>query len=112
MLRERRSAASDTVGVDPVFPAVMGGLRDPSNTQADLREIFARAGYRWATSHVYRTTVATLMNGPGSPLASRGPARALDDRDDPGLLLRAHGLLDRRRRRTGRLRKHVDPRDP
>ncbi|MBP2369731.1 site-specific integrase [Pseudonocardia parietis] len=65
MLRERRSAASNAVGGDPVFPAVMGGLRDPSNTQADLRDIFARAGYGWVTSHVYRKTVATLMDDAG-----------------------------------------------
>lgn len=43
----------------------MGSLRDPSNTQADLPDIFARAGYGWVTSHVYRKTVATLMDDAG-----------------------------------------------
>ena len=37
-IRVNRFAQSD----DPVFPAPLGGLRDPSNTQADLRE-----GIRW-----------------------------------------------------------------
>lgn len=48
-----------------VFSAPMGGLRDPSNTQADLREVFADAGYDWVTSHVYRKTVATMMDESG-----------------------------------------------
>jgi integrase len=39
--------------------------RDPSNTQADLRRVFADAGYPWVTSHVYRKTVATLMDAAG-----------------------------------------------
>ncbi|MER5672567.1 site-specific integrase [Pseudonocardia alni] len=65
MLRERRAAVPDADGQDPVFSAVMGGLRDPSNTQADLRDIFARAGFGWVTSHVYRKTVATLMDDAG-----------------------------------------------
>lgn len=64
MLRARLTDATGE-GSDPVFPAVMGGLRDPSNTQADLRDIFARAGYGWVTSHVYRKTVATLMDNAG-----------------------------------------------
>ena len=48
-----------------VFTAPLGGLRDPSNTQADLRMIFDEAGYEWVTSHVYRKTVATLMDEAG-----------------------------------------------
>ncbi|WP_170231522.1 tyrosine-type recombinase/integrase [Pseudonocardia kunmingensis] len=48
-----------------VFTAPLGGLRDPSNTQADLRVVFADAGYPWVTSHVYRKTVATLMDAAG-----------------------------------------------
>ncbi len=65
MLRERRAAVPDADGQAPVFPAVMGGLRDPSNTQADLRDIVARAGPGWVTSHVCRTTVATLTDDAG-----------------------------------------------
>jgi integrase len=64
MLRARRARVPDNEwGV--VFTAPMGGLRDPSNTQADLRVVFAAAGYGWVTSHVYRKTVATLMDHAG-----------------------------------------------
>jgi integrase len=49
----------------PVFPSAKGGLRDPSNTQADLREAFTVAGYPWVTSHVFRKTVATVMDEAG-----------------------------------------------
>jgi hypothetical protein len=48
-----------------VFRAPLGGLRDPSNSNADLREAFDAAGYEWVTSHVYRKTVATLMDAAG-----------------------------------------------
>jgi integrase len=40
-------------------------LRDPSNTQADLRDGFARLGYPWVTSHVFRKTAATLLDEAG-----------------------------------------------
>jgi integrase len=64
MLRARRARVPDNEwGV--VFTAPMGGLRDPSNTQADLRVVFAAAGYGWVTSYVYRKTVATLMDHAG-----------------------------------------------
>ncbi|WHT20943.1 tyrosine-type recombinase/integrase [Crossiella sp. CA-258035] len=57
----------------PVFTAPKGGLRDPSNTQADLREAFdlpdekgvATTEWTWVTSHVWRKTVATLMDEAG-----------------------------------------------
>ena len=66
MLRLRattRFAKSD----DPAFPAPLGGLRDPSNTQADLRAAFDFAGEPGVTSHVLRKTVATLMDEAGLP---------------------------------------------
>jgi integrase len=64
MLRRRRqNARANEWGV--VFTAPAGGLRDPLNTQADLRVIFADAGYGWVTSHVYRKTVATMMDEAG-----------------------------------------------
>jgi integrase len=67
---------------DPVFRAPMGGWRDPSNTQADLREAFAHAGFGWITSHTFRKTVATLMDeaglSPGRQLTSSAtPTRRL-----------------------------------
>jgi len=61
--RRRRTAPTNEWAV--VFTAPLGGLRDPSNTQADLRVIFEAAGYGWVTSHVYRKTVATLMDAAG-----------------------------------------------
>ena len=64
MLR-RRLATSTPNKWGVIFTAPAGGLRDPSNTQADLRAVFAAAGFGWVTSHVYRKTVATLMDQAG-----------------------------------------------
>src|SRR3954447_6547097 len=44
MLRDRACRQEGTVagdGARPVFPAPLGGWRDPSNTQADLRDALA-----------------------------------------------------------------------
>ena len=49
----------------PLFPAPLGGWRDPSNTQADLRDLREFAGYGWVTSHTFRKTVATIMDEAG-----------------------------------------------
>ena len=59
----------------PHLPAPLGGLRDPSNTQADLRDAFTTAGFEWVTSHVLRKTVATLMDQAG--LSARAAADQL-----------------------------------
>ena len=40
-------------------------LRDPSNTQADLRQALDRAGYPWVSSHVFRKTVASRLDDQG-----------------------------------------------
>jgi hypothetical protein len=48
-----------------VFPAPLGVWRDPTSTQADLRDAFTAAGFDWVTSHVLRKTVATLMDHAG-----------------------------------------------
>ena len=53
------------MGEWPLFPAPEGGLHDPSNTQADLRQALTAVGYPWVTSHVFRKTVATLMDKAG-----------------------------------------------
>jgi len=58
-----------------VFPASRGGLRDPSNMQADLRDALEKAGVGWATSHTLRKTVATLMDQAG--LSARAAADQL-----------------------------------
>ena len=64
MLRRRKAeAVPNQWGV--VFTSPTGLLRDPSNTQADLRDVFARVGYPWVTSHVFRKTAATLLDEAG-----------------------------------------------
>ncbi|HEY2700613.1 MAG TPA: site-specific integrase [Pseudonocardiaceae bacterium] len=73
MLCARRPV--DARSGDPVFTAPLGGLRDPSNTNADLRDAFNSAGYAWVTSHIYRKTVASLMDDAG--LSARAAADQL-----------------------------------
>lgn len=64
MLR-RRQAGAPTNEWNAVFTAPLGGLRDPSNTQADLRSVLDDAGYPWVTSHTFRKTAATLLERSG-----------------------------------------------
>jgi integrase len=68
-LRSRASrvgAYQDGARADvPVFPAPLGGWRDPSNTQADLRAAFSNAGFGHITSHVLRKTTATMLDHAG-----------------------------------------------
>jgi len=61
----RLGAVGIAHGADPVFPAPKGGLRDPSNTQGDLRESLAWCGLPWVTSHIFRKTTATLLDNAG-----------------------------------------------
>jgi integrase len=64
MLRRRQAEVTPNEwGV--VFTSPTGMLRDPSNTQADLRDVFARLDYPWVTSHVFRKTAATLLDEAG-----------------------------------------------
>jgi integrase len=66
MLRDRAARRSEPrTGDDPVFPAPKGGLRDPSNTQADLKDSLTWCGLPWVTSHVFRKTTATLLDDAG-----------------------------------------------
>jgi integrase len=65
MLRARAGREHPLETGGPVFPAPLGGWRDPSNTQADLRAALDTAGFDWVTSHVFRKTVATLMDQAG-----------------------------------------------
>jgi integrase len=65
MLRRRFKEAPDPQG--PVFCAVKGGLRDPSNTEHHLKDAFETAGLAGMTSHVLRKTVATLIKDAGLP---------------------------------------------
>jgi integrase len=63
LCRRRLEGTPNKWGV--VFTSPTGLLRDPSNTQADLRDVFARLGYPWVTSHVFRKTAATLLDEAG-----------------------------------------------
>lgn len=49
--------------------------RDPSITQADLRDSLEWCGLRWASSHVIRKTTATLLDDAG--LSARSIANQL-----------------------------------
>nr|MDT0666673.1 tyrosine-type recombinase/integrase [Micromonospora sp. DSM 115978] len=60
-----RAARTGSRGDAPVFSAVKGGLRDPDNTQKHLADMFAFAGLPGLTSHVFRKTVATVMDDHG-----------------------------------------------
>ena len=62
---QRLHASGVTHGADPVFPAPKGGLRDPSNTQGDLRETLVWCGLPGITSHIFRKTTATLLDNAG-----------------------------------------------
>lgn len=48
-----------------IFPSPEGRLRDPSNTNDDLRTALDRAGFPWVTSHAFRKTVATRLDEAG-----------------------------------------------
>ena len=62
-LQQRQGLHSGPAGT--VFPSPTGQLRDPSNTQADLRAALDRAGYPWVTSHTFRRTVASRLDDAG-----------------------------------------------
>ena len=64
MLRTRADELGSAADV-PVFPSPRAKLRDPSNTAADLRDAFGNAGFDWATSHVLRKTVASVLDQNG-----------------------------------------------
>lgn len=72
MLRRRRRAGR--IGTTPVFPDSAGGWRDPYNTQRDIRNARGEQ-FDWVTSHVFRKTVATVLDDAGVP--GRGIANQL-----------------------------------
>jgi len=64
--RAQRQTGIGTVhGEDPVFPIPKGGLRDPSNTQRDLRECLAWCGLPLVTNLCFRKTTAKLLDNAG-----------------------------------------------
>lgn len=49
-----------------VFPSPHDrALRDPRNTNRELRRVLDRLGYEWATSHTFRKTVASRLDEAG-----------------------------------------------
>jgi len=66
ILRDRAERLGDAkISDEPVFPAPKGGLRDGSNTQADLKDSLEWCGLPWVTSHVFRKTAATVLDDAG-----------------------------------------------
>ena len=65
MLARRRTTGRVSGPAGVVFASPAGMLRDPSNTQADLRAALDRIGYPWVTSHMFRKTVASRLDDAG-----------------------------------------------
>ena len=65
LLRRRLTRLPAAVDPPVLFPSPKGLLRDPNNTSGDLRKALDRAGFRWATSHTFRRTVATRLDDAG-----------------------------------------------
>jgi integrase len=65
MLKRRRLSGHPPGPAGIIFTSPSGLIRDPSNTEADLRQALARAGYPWVSSHVFRTTVASRLDDAG-----------------------------------------------
>lgn len=61
----RMHFSAENLHPEIVFPTQLGNLRDPSNTRRDMRWAFRRIGYEGLTSHVFRKSVATLMDQSG-----------------------------------------------
>jgi integrase len=67
--REERTGRTKPVvflsGLDPFGRGM--GLRDPSNTAHQMRELLDAAGFPWATAHTFSKTVGTLLADAGVP---------------------------------------------
>jgi integrase len=50
---------------DPVFPAAIGGFRDPANVRRDIRDARGDDALAWIRSHNFRKTAATVLDGAG-----------------------------------------------
>jgi integrase len=81
LLTRRTDAAG---GDHPLFPSVAGGWLDPSNVINRIRQAFDECGYGWVTSHVFRKTVATVLDEAGLPSGAvadqLGNTRAVTER--------------------------------
>ncbi len=65
MILERPANGHPLGPAGVIFTSTAGRIRDPSNTQADLRKAMDRIGYPWVTSHVFRKTVASRLDDLG-----------------------------------------------
>jgi integrase len=65
MIKRRRLNGHLPGPAGVIFTSPTGLIRDPSNTQADLRQALDRAGYPWVSSHVFRKTVASRLDDHG-----------------------------------------------
>ena len=63
LLRERRLRFGGVEG--PVVPDKRGGYRDRNNVEADFRKVRAGTKFEWVVPHVYRKTVATMLDQGG-----------------------------------------------
>jgi integrase len=61
----RHTNAAD--GDNPLFPSARGGCLDPNNVINRIGQAFTECGYDWVTSHVFRKTVATVLDEAGLP---------------------------------------------
>ena len=48
-----------------MFPDRHGGYRDRNNIEADYRRVREGTGFEWVVPHVYRKTVATMLDQGG-----------------------------------------------
>jgi integrase len=65
MLKRRQANHRPTGPGGVIFASPAGLIRDPSNTQADLRQALDRIGYPWVSSHTFRKTVASRLDDQG-----------------------------------------------
>jgi integrase len=56
-----------TAGDGPLFPAFGAAWLDPATMVGRIKEAFTAVGYGWVTSHVFRKTVATILDEAGLP---------------------------------------------
>jgi len=52
-------------GGGPLYPSWNGQWRDPRNTNRNIRDALDECGYGWVTSHVWRKTVAHVLDEAG-----------------------------------------------
>lgn len=67
LLRRRHERLGDLTAL--LFPTVLMHLRDPSNTQRELRDIREAIGYPKLSTHTFRKTAATMLDRAGMSAA-------------------------------------------